>query len=86
MPKISSFFGIIIYMYYDDHNPPHFHAKYGEWDVQISIKELAIIKGSLPSRALGLVIEWASAHQKELIENWEIMLKSEKPKQIEPLA
>jgi hypothetical protein len=73
-------------MYYDDHNPPHFHAKYGEWDVQISIKELAIIKGSLPSRALGLVIEWASEHQKELKENWEIMLKSEKPKQIEPLA
>jgi len=62
MPKISVFFGIVISMFYDDHNPPHFHVKYGEYNAQISIKYLNVIEGKLPSRALGLVIEWASVH------------------------
>ena len=71
MPEISRFFGIVITMYYDEHNPPHFHARYGSDRVAIEIATLRVREGRLPSRALGLVIEWASEHQEELIANWE---------------
>jgi hypothetical protein len=57
MPQLSRFFGIIISMFYDDHVPPHFHAKYGEYNAQISISDFSIIEGELPSRVLGLVVE-----------------------------
>ena len=70
MPELSRFYGIIIAMYYDEHNPPHFHAKYNEHKVAIKIDDLAIIEGSLPSKALGLVIEWASMHMDDLNLNW----------------
>lgn len=50
-------------MFYDDHNPPHFHARYAEYNAKIDINNLTIIEGSLPARALGLVIEWASQHK-----------------------
>ncbi len=50
MPEICRFYGIVIYMYYDEHNPPHFHAEYGEDEAQININSLAIIHGSLSSR------------------------------------
>jgi uncharacterized protein DUF4160 len=60
MPEICRFYGIIIRMYYDDHNLPHFHAFYGEDEAWININTLAVFSGSLPARALGLVIEWAS--------------------------
>ncbi len=66
MPEISRFFGIIIKMFYDDHNPPHFHALYGEFEVLIDINTLAVFAGHLPPRALGLVVEWANLHQKEI--------------------
>lgn len=66
MPEISRFYGIIIRMYYDDHNPPHFDALYGDDEAWVNINTLAIFSGSLPSRALGMVIEWASMHQDEL--------------------
>ena len=70
MPEISRFYGIIIYMYLQDHNPPHFHAKYNEHQIVISIENFAILNGKLPSKALALVIEWASIHQEELLKNW----------------
>jgi hypothetical protein len=54
-------------MFFDDHNPPHFHARYGEDKVTIEIGSLRILDGQLPARALGLVIEWASQHQSELL-------------------
>jgi len=72
-------------MYYDDHPPPHFHARYGELSAQISIKDFSIIEGDLPSRVLGLVVEWASLHQNELEENWELVSVLQEPKPIEPL-
>src|SRR5256712_4909429 len=62
MPEVSRFYGIVIKIFYDDHNPPHFHAEYGEHEVLVSISTLAILSGSLPARALGLVTEWASLH------------------------
>lgn len=68
MPQISSFYGIIILMYWNDHNPPHFHAEYGEFEILICIADLSIYSGYIPSRALGLVIEWASLHKAELME------------------
>lgn len=70
MPQLSRFFGIIISMYFNDHNPPHFHAQYGDDECIIGIQDLAVLEGELPSRALGLVIEWASLHQEELMANW----------------
>lgn len=71
MPQISSFLGIIIRMFYRDHNPSHFHAVYAEHERLIDISKLELIGRSLPSRVLGLAIEWAALHQKELLENWE---------------
>ena len=85
MPQISRFFGIVIYMYYDDHPPPHFHAKYGNREVQININDLSVINGSLPARALGLVIEWASQHKDEIKSNWDLVSSMNIPHRIEPL-
>lgn len=62
MPQISRFFGIIISMYFNDHNPPHIHAQYGEQECLIGIVDLIVIDGNIPSRALGMVIEWATLH------------------------
>ena len=70
MPKISEFFGIAIYIYYRDHAPPHFHAFYGGTEVQIEILTLAILRGHLPPRAMGLVMEWAELHRADLQRVW----------------
>ncbi len=85
MPEISRFFGIIILMYYDEHNPPHFHARYGSDKAAIEITSLRVLEGRLPSRALGLVVEWASQHQEELMMNWEATRNDRPPKKIQPL-
>jgi hypothetical protein len=66
MPEVSRFYGIVVKIFHDDHNPPHFHAEYGEHEALVNINTLAILGGSLPARALGLVAEWASLHQQEL--------------------
>lgn len=71
MPEISRFFGIIILMYYNDHPPPHFHARYGGHKALIEIESLTILRGRLPPRALGLVVEWGALHQEELLADWE---------------
>ncbi len=73
MPVISSFYGILIKMYFGDHLPPHFHAEYVEHTAQISINNLGILQGYLPPKALALVIEWASIHLEELMQNWKIL-------------
>jgi len=71
MPQISNFFGIIIRMFYDEHNPPHFHAQYGDHKCCIDIRTLGVIEGYLPARVLGLVVEWAIQHKEELLVNWQ---------------
>jgi hypothetical protein len=63
MPEISRFFGIIIKMFFDDHNPPHFHAEYGDETALVDIRTLAVFSGHLPPRVTGFVIEWASLHR-----------------------
>ena len=85
MPEISRFFGIIIKMFFDDHNPPHFHASYGEYEALIEIHTLSVFAGSLPPRALGLVIEWATLHRDELLDNWNLAQAQQSPIRIEPL-
>ena len=85
MPEISRFYGIIIAMFHDEHNPPHFHARYGSDKISIRIKDLSIIGGSLPPRALGIVMEWASIHQEELLRNWELAVNCKPLKPIVPL-
>jgi len=86
MPEISRFYGIIIAMFYDDHNPPHFHARYGKASAAIGIDSLRGLEGGIPHRALGLTMEWASQHQKELLNNWNLAKKNKPPKSITPLA
>ena len=85
MPEISRFYGIIIAMFFDDHDPPHFHARYGKEKVAIEIHSLRILEGHIPSRALGIVIEWASQHNDELLSNWKLAKSNQPPKKIEPL-
>jgi hypothetical protein len=70
MPEISRFFGIIVFMYFYEHNPPHFHVRYGEDRAVISINELKLMEGKIPKRALALVLEWANEHRDELLKNW----------------
>ncbi len=74
MPEISRFFGIIIAMYYNEHNPPHFHARYGDYKIEIDIQTIAVLAGKFPPRALGLVIEWATLHQDELMADWQLAI------------
>lgn len=85
MPEVSRFYGIIIAMYYNEHNPPHFHAKYGEYIAEIDIRTLQILKGEIPNRAKALVLEWANEHRDELIQDWELARQKSELKEIEPL-
>ena len=66
VPRISTFYGIVIAMYYRDHAPPHFHVIYGEYEATIVIGDLDVLSGFLPTRALRLVLEWAELHSDEL--------------------
>ena len=84
MPEISRFYGIIIRMFFNDHNPPHFHIEYQDYEAVISIED-GTVNGNMPRRALKLVFEWFDLHKDELLENWELA-HTEKPlNKIEPL-
>ena len=85
MPTISMFYGIMIQMFWNDHAPPHFHALYSEFEVIIDIRTLEVIKGTMPRRALTLVLEWASLHRAELMEDWTLCEQNQMPKKISPL-
>lgn len=85
MPRISQFYGIDIEMYYNDHTPAHFHAYYGEHEVEVSITSIEILKGKLPNRAWRLVREWALLNQTALADNWERARAQESLQRIEGL-
>ncbi len=85
MPQISVFYGISITMYYDDHNPPHFHAEYNGENALVDINNAKVIKGSLPSKQLKLILAWCVIHQEELLENWELAKAGKQIKNISPL-
>lgn len=70
MPTISRFYGIIIFMNYSDHQPPHFHARYQDQEIIVEM-ETGVVEGRMSKRALRMVLEWAELHQAELQENWE---------------
>ena len=84
MPEISRFYGIIIKMFFNEHNPPHFHAEYQGFKVSISI-EKGIVEGRMPKRALNLIFEWLEIHKDELIENWKSIEETGDYNKIEPL-
>jgi hypothetical protein len=86
MPELSRFLGIIIYMYFNDHAPPHFHAEYNEYQAAIAIDNFGILEGKLPAKVLSLVVEWASEHHDELLENWESIRMTGKFHKISPLV
>ncbi len=85
MPEISRFLGIIIAMYYNDHAPPHFHARYGENEIRVEIETGSIMSGVFPTRAKNLVLEWLELHQDELREDWKLAELRKPLKKIEPL-
>jgi len=85
MPEISRFFGIVVKMFFNDHNPPHFHAFYGDEQALIEIGGLRVFAGRLPPRVLGLVIEWATLHQQELPDDWHRAHGNKPLLKIEPL-
>jgi hypothetical protein len=84
MPEVSRFLGIVITMFYREHGPPHFHATYGEYDVQVSIRD-GLVNGKFPARALRLVLEWQALHKDELLENWDLSRQSKPLNTISPL-
>lgn len=85
MPTISSFFGITIRMYYDDHWPRHFHAYYQEHSAIIAIDTIELLSGHLPRRALAMVQEWLALNHDDLIEDWRLAQAHEPLFPIEPL-
>lgn len=84
MPEISRFLGIVIGMFFNEHGPPHFHAVYREHKITVEL-ESGNVKGEFPTRALRLVLEWASLHKQELVANWERARRREPLMRIEPL-
>jgi hypothetical protein len=84
MPIISRFLGIVISMFWNDHAPPHFHAKYGDYEITVEINS-GIVEGKFPPRALRHVLEWCELHKEELKSDWELCRQSQLPKPIQPL-
>ena len=85
MPVISMFFGIRVTMYYDDHNPPHFHAEYNNQRILVDILKGRVMRGAFPSRQLKFVMAWTEIHRDELMQNWELARMGEPLVSIDPL-
>ena len=85
MPRVSEFYGIVIYMYWSDHPPAHFHAVYGEHEARIEIDDGTVLVGRLPRRAGRLVAEWLDLHREELVADWARAQAQEPLLPIEPL-
>lgn len=85
MPTICMFRGIKIYINWNDHMPPHFHASYGGSEIIVSIEELEVLEGKMPSKQLKMLLGWAAFHQEELRENWELARMKQELFAIEPM-
>ena len=85
MPELSRFFGIVITMYSRDHEPAHFHARYGENEVLIEIDTSRVLRGVLPRRALAMVEEWCDLRRPELRTAWDSLGRGTSPDKIAPL-
>jgi len=86
VPEICRFLGISIRMYFNEHDPPHFHVRYNDYRAVIGIRDLMLHDGELPSRVMGLVLEWASLHRQELLDNWERIRRTGEFRAIDPLV
>jgi hypothetical protein len=84
MPELSRFLGIVIFMNFNEHNPPRFHAKYGEYDLIVEINS-GVIEGKFPKRALNLVMEWYEIHKDELLQDWNMIRTTGEFSKIAPL-
>jgi hypothetical protein len=84
MPEISRFLGIVVYMLYDDHRPPHFHAEYGEFKIVVEI-DSGVVEGRFPRRALKVLTEWYELHKEELTEDWQLAEEHQPLNRISPL-
>jgi len=84
MPVISRFFGVVIFMNWRDHAPPHFHAKYGDEEVVVGI-ETGEVTGTMSRRAVAMVQEWREAHRAELLANWALAEQRRPLNHISPL-
>lgn len=84
MPEISAFYGIKVYINFREHNPPHFHAEYGEYRVLVYLDGW-IVEGKFPKRALQILLEWAELHKDELLIDWNLAMQKRLPNAIEPL-
>lgn len=82
--SISCFYGIIVMMFFDEHNPPHFHVRYNEYKAIININD-GLITGTLPRRVVNLVYEWLDLHKEELLTNWNLLKANHQPNPITPL-
>lgn len=85
MPEISRFFGVVVWMNYDDHAPPHFHVRYGGRNASIAIRRLEVLGSQVPPRILGLVLEWAALHREELLVDWDLACRGLPLNRIPPL-
>ena len=85
MPEICRFFGIVIAMFADDHNPPHFHVRYGNYQAIVTISD-GVVKGELPKNVLKQVFQWMEEHEEELQNNWERLQNGEEAQKINPLT
>jgi len=85
MPRLSEFYGIAIYMYFADHNPPHFHALYAEHEALVRIDDGSIVRGGLPKTASKLVEQWRTLHREELLVDWALAQQPAALNAIDPL-
>ena len=85
MPEISRFLGIVVAMFYREHAPPHFHARYRDLEIRVDIRTGEILTGGFPPRARRLVLEWLELHREELMEDWELAQDRKPLKPIDPL-
>ena len=85
MPEISRFLGVVITMYYNDHDPAHFHARYGDTVIRVAIENGQILSGTFPRRAQGLVLEWLALHRDELLQDWRLAQQRKPLMKIAPL-
>jgi hypothetical protein len=85
VPTISRFFGIAIALFFDDHGPPHFHARHADGSAKVRIDTLEVIESTLPVRQERFVLAWAELHQEELMNNWSLARAGETLQEIEPL-
>lgn len=85
MPEISRFLGIVIAMFYNDHGPAHFHARYGTLEIRVNIETGEIMSGSFPKRAQTLVLEWLALHRSELMLDWQLAEQRKPLNRIAPL-